>query len=279
MAGLFTVIKREINLFWLALAFFTRIPVPAELDFSSEKMNHASRWYAAIGALIGFLLAAFLYPLWFFLPENIAAIILTGASLLLTGAFHEDGFADMCDGFGGGFDPEKKIVIMKDSRLGTFGGAGLFMELTLEWALLAYVLERGWLSAAALLISLHALSRGISGALIFFMPYQAALDLKSKSKPLATGMRKSDLLILVITALIPGWLLLDPVLMTALCVTGGVMMLWFRSFLMRHIGGFTGDCLGALQILALITGLIIAAVFLKGDLPVLSAIMEINPIS
>ena len=105
MAGLFTVIKREINLFWLALAFFTRIPVPAELDFSSEKMNHASRWYAAVGALIGFLLAAFLYPLWFFLPANIAAIILTGASLLLTGAFHEDGFADMCDGFGGGFDP------------------------------------------------------------------------------------------------------------------------------------------------------------------------------
>ena len=274
MAGLSSAIKENLNLFWLALAFFTRIPVPVELDFSSELMNHASRYYAAAGTVIGLILAAFLYPLWFFLPENIAAIILVAESLLLTGSFHEDGFADMCDGFGGGFTPENKITIMKDSRLGTFGGAGLFIELTLEWALLSYVMNDSWLTAAALLVALHALSRGISGALIFIMPYQSRIDQMSKSKPLATGMRKSDFAVLIITAMLPGWLLLDPVLMGTLTAAGILMTVWFRKFLLRHIGGFTGDCLGAMQVLALLSGFTISAAFLKSGVPLLSDIMK-----
>ena len=275
MAGLSSAIKENINLFWLALAFFTRIPVPVELDFSSELMNHASRYYAAAGTVIGLILAAFLYPLWFFLPENIAAIILVAESLLLTGSFHEDGFADMCDGFGGGFTPESKIAIMKDSRLGTFGGAGLFIELTLEWALLSYIMKDSWIAPAALLIALHALSRGVSGVLIFIMPYQSQIDQMSKSKPLATGMRKSDLAVLTVTALLPGWLLLDPLLMGTITAAGILMIVWFRNFLLRHIRGFTGDCLGAMQILALLFGFTISAAFLKAGLPLLSAIMKV----
>ncbi len=257
------MIKENLTLFWIALAFFSRIPVPADLACSAETMNHSSRYYAVAGLVIGLFLTLLLIPFHFFLPTPLVAVLLTGCSLLITGAFHEDGFADMCDGFGGGFTKEKKLEIMKDSRLGTFGGAGLFMELAIQTVALNFIIEHSIALAIAALLSLHSLSRGMSGIFIFFLPDQRKLDELSKAKPLATGMRTSDLIVLIITALLPGFILLKPELMVSMLVFGGIFFFWFRAFLLRHLGGFTGDCLGAAQIIFYISGLLIISSCIK----------------
>ena len=126
-------LKQELNLFYLALSFFTRIPVPKTLDYSDELLNRASRYFSLVGAVLAVLLTlVYLVATQFFSPA-VAVLLVMLASLLLTGAFHEDGFADVCDGFGGGWTKERILTIMKDSRLGTFGVIGLISILGLKY--------------------------------------------------------------------------------------------------------------------------------------------------
>lgn len=109
----------------------------ASTPYSAERLNHASRYFAAVGLIIGLICGG---TLWIFLtmllPSSSAIVISMVFGLLLTGAFHEDGLADMCDGLGGGLDGERKLVIMKDSRIGSYGAITLIMALLLKFTLL-----------------------------------------------------------------------------------------------------------------------------------------------
>src|SRR3569833_79355 len=117
--------KRETKIFFTALMFFTRIPCPKWVDHSEEYLNKSSKYFPVVGIIVGSISALIFWLFQLFFPVEIALIFSIIASILTTGAFHEDGFADVCDGFGGGWTKDKILLIMKDSRVGAFGVIGL----------------------------------------------------------------------------------------------------------------------------------------------------------
>ncbi|OAN18812.1 adenosylcobinamide-GDP ribazoletransferase [Photobacterium jeanii] len=245
-------LKKQWQIFLVALAFFTRIPIPANTPYSSERLNQANRYFGLVGCIVGacsalvYLLAASL------LTPPLAIGLAIATSLLLTGAFHEDGLADVFDGFGGGWTVEQKLSIMKDSRLGTYGAAALVVCIGTKWLALSTLAEHSvWLPALAL-FSLHGLSRVCAASLIFSYPYVRA-DQTSKVKPLANQQTQLDLWVLMLTALV--LLALFP-LATACSLALCLIFVryacgkWFK----RQLGGYTGDCLGAAQQLSEVSG-------------------------
>jgi adenosylcobinamide-GDP ribazoletransferase len=235
--------KYQLNLFFLALGFFSRIPMPTWVNYSPELLNHASRYFTLVGWVLGALVAAFFCITGQFFSTSISLWLSIAFSLLLTGAFHEDGLADTADGLGGGFTREKKLAIMKDSRLGTYGGAALLMALGGKYLLLN---ENPQIASSLLLA--YALSRTAAASLIFFMRYVADTD-TSKSKPLANNQSASDLLILMACAL-PAILLVDWQQLFAITSLLTALHFGARYYFNKQIGGYTGDCLGATQQIA-----------------------------
>jgi len=236
------VIKKELEYFFAALRFFTRLPVPAWVGHSAEQLNHAARWFPAIGLIVGGCGAAVTLAALQLWPVQIAVLLGMVATLLVTGAFHEDGLADSIDGFGGGWTKAQVLAIMKDSRIGSYGAIGIGMALLAKFQLLA-VLPAPTLWIA--LIAGHAVSRLASTTLICALDYTRDDD-TSKSKPLATRMGKGELAMAAVCGLVPClWL---PTLQTAvaLALVALVTILAARYFV-RRIGGYTGDCLGATQ--------------------------------
>src|SRR3954447_16259114 len=123
----------EARLFFTAMMFFTRLPVPRYIDHSSEYLQRSSKYFSWMGLITGTISASstFLFLYLFSMPVSVLLGMIVG--ILVTGAFHEDGFADTCDAFGGGWTKEKILAIMKDSRLGTFGVIGLIAILSIKF--------------------------------------------------------------------------------------------------------------------------------------------------
>jgi len=184
-----------------------------------------------------------------FLPQNVAVVLATAAGIWLTGAFHEDGFADVCDGFGGGMTTERVLEIMKDSRVGAYGAIGICLLLLFKINLLSAI-EHG-LVWPVLLIT-HPLSRLASCSLIWQLNYAR---LEGKAKPLAQHMSHFEFLIAAISVLLPVTLIVYFLHLPILSIVAGLIALCFASFwlarlFVRRIDGYTGDCLGAVQQLA-----------------------------
>ncbi|MGF1737110.1 adenosylcobinamide-GDP ribazoletransferase [Photobacterium satsumensis] len=251
----YQALKQQVQIFLIALAFFTRIPVPADTPYSPELLNKANRYFALVGLVVGLASAAIFWLAQLVLPASVSVIIAMAASLLLTGAFHEDGLADVFDGFGGGWQPEQKLEIMKDSRLGTYGAAALFVVLAIKWSSLTALAEISPSLTALALFSLHGLSRAAAASLIFSYPY-VRLDEQSKVKPLANQQSQQDLWVLIITSFFI--LLLLPLPMALLLTTALLLVRYACGRWFTHqLGGYTGDCLGACQQLAEVTGYLI----------------------
>jgi adenosylcobinamide-GDP ribazoletransferase len=236
------MIKKEFEYFFAALRFFTRLPAPAWVGHSAEQLNHAARWFPAIGLLVGGIGAAVTLAALQLWPVQIAVLLGMAATLLVTGAFHEDGLADSIDGFGGGWTKAQALAIMKDSRIGSYGAIGIGMALLAKFQLLA-VLPAPTLWIA--LIAGHAVSRFASTTLIFALDYTRDDD-TAKSKPLATRMGKGELAVAALCGLAPCLWLSPAPAAVALALVAIVTVLAARYFV-RRIGGYTGDCLGATQ--------------------------------
>jgi adenosylcobinamide-GDP ribazoletransferase len=163
-------------------------------------------------------------------------------SILLTGAFHEDGLADMCDGFGGGWTKEKILLIMKDSRIGTFGALGLIMVLGLKYFSLSYLPE---FKIPILLLAGNTLSRWIAISFLYTHIY-AREEGDSKTRPLASKMSTRDFLICSILGWAPLLLFWDYRILFTL---PPLFMAWYylKHLFQKWIGGYTGDCLGGVQ--------------------------------
>jgi len=116
---------RQVSLFLVATQFLTRLPVPALVDFQPSWLRHSARYFPLVGTLVGGINVAVWWLLRHALPPALSIGLMMAASLLVTGAFHEDGFADSCDGFGGGTTRERVLAIMKDSRVGAYGAIGM----------------------------------------------------------------------------------------------------------------------------------------------------------
>lgn len=234
-------LKNEKTLFLLAISFFTRIPVRLPAEITAEQLNKASRYFALVGLFVGVICALVYAASVEYLPKTIAVLLAMATSILVTGAFHEDGWADVWDGFGGGWTVEQKLNIMKDSRLGTYGAAALFVILLLKFQSLMALA-----SPIVALILANTLSRVVATSLIYNMPY-VALDATSKVKPLAQHLSTNSLLVLLLTGLLVSlWFLSIGeciLLFVILFIFRALLSLWFT----RQLGGYTGDCLGAAQ--------------------------------
>lgn len=236
-------LSQAFNEFWLAWTFLSRLPAPVALQYSEGALNRSARFFPWVGLVLGALQAGvFWLALQVFGGVGIAVLVSVIAGLLLTGAFHEDGFADYCDSFGG-HDVESRLAIMTDSRLGTFGVAGLVSILALRVGLLAS-LPSAMIPVA--IVFAGAASRWLAISLMWGSDYVKA---RGKSKPLATGMTMPALLLAAVP--IAGLTVFFPPFFLLICgAILSVFRLGFVRQLRQRLGGYTGDCLGAAQQIA-----------------------------
>ena len=248
------------HLFFTALMFYTRLPVPKGIDHSADALNRATVYFPLIGWIVGgigvctYWLGTVLFP-----PTYLPVLFSMVATVWATGAFHEDGFADVCDGFGGGWNKAQILTIMKDSRLGTFGTIGLGLLLGVKFFALQSLFSVEAFGPAVVLkyLSAHSLSRLTAATVIRDLPYarddQEAGVKTAMVKPTAQGITNGQLSKATVLGLLP--------LLALVAYTGLWIYLTFLiplalvrwrliRFFSRWIGGYTGDCLGATQQLA-----------------------------
>ena len=235
---------RELRRFLAAVQYFTRLPVPAWVGHSQAQLDGAARYFPAVGALVGSLGALALlaaHALW---PTPVAVVLAMLTSALVTGAFHEDGLADAVDGLGGSFDRTRALEIMKDSRIGSFAALALILIFLVKYAALCSVAAP---AGALLLIAGHTVSRATNVFLIRTLPYVRDED-RSRAKPLVQSVSIATVTVASATAIAA----LLPVGLRALAGLAGVVLVTFawRRILVRRLGGYTGDCLGASQQIA-----------------------------
>ncbi len=228
--------RAEWLLLLTAVQFLTRCPVPAWVGHSPAQLNQAVRYFPLVGLGVGSVGAVVLALAGQGLPALAAAALAVMATVLLTGAFHEDGLADTCDGLFGGWTREDALRIMKDSRLGTFGVAGLGLVMALKVSLLA----DPWALLAA-----SACSRFMAVGVIAALPYVRASEEGARAKPVASGVGGTELAVAALCGLLPMALMGARAIPAVLLAAGFTlwMALWFR----RRLGGYTGDGLGAVQ--------------------------------
>jgi adenosylcobinamide-GDP ribazoletransferase len=246
----------ELRYFFTALGYFTRVPVPRWVGYEPHYLNAAARYFPLVGALVGaFSALVYLAALRVF-PPGVAVLLSMAASLLATGAFHEDGLADCVDAFGGAYNRSDALRIMHDSRIGAFGAIALVIALALKWQTLAVLPP---LRATSLMIAAHAASRA------FAISYLATLDYvraEGKAKPVAQRLSGPALLCAALFGLpwllwpngpgVPDWRF-AAVTLTVLIALRFALARYF----VKRIGGYTGDCLGfAQQIFELIIYLV-----------------------
>ncbi|AMO66868.1 hypothetical protein AZF00_00495 [Zhongshania aliphaticivorans] len=234
--------RYEWQVLLLAVGFLTRLPVPADPDFSEAKLNGASRYFPSVGLLVGALAAMIYVAALALFGNSLMAVLLSMlASILITGSFHEDGFADSCDGFGGGWRSEDVLRIMKDSRIGTYGTVGLISVLALKATSLHALPSVGVVVVA--LLWAHVFSRWVSTSYLVDLHYVRG---EGKSKPLATTMPLRYWLYSG-APLLPLLFFIDVYSFISLLIMALLFRWAFAVYLRRRIGGYTGDALGAAQ--------------------------------
>lgn len=246
------MMRRQVELFFTALMFYTRIPCPKWVGHSEENLNKSTIYFPVVGWIVGGAAAGVYWGLHFLFPLEVALLLSMVASILLTGAFHEDGFADVCDGFGGGWTKLRILEIMKDSRLGTYGVTGLGLMLTLKFLALKVIISTPGLlawHAVPVLVVAHALSRATALSFIYTHEY-ARENEDSKAKPIAKKISAANFGIGLLLGLLPllayaGWLHNGWLLLVLLPL--GLVKTYLARYFTRWIGGYTGDCLGATQ--------------------------------
>lgn len=261
------VLVHEGRLVCIALQFLTRVPVPRAVGYEPAWLQACLRHFPLVGAFVGAFAAGVLWAALQAWPPAVAATLSLVATVWLTGAFHEDGLADTCDGLGGAVSRERALAIMKDSRIGTYGAVALVLALGLKIAVVAALAAQPAFAAAAL-IWMHAASRAAPVALVWRLAYAGDAE-HAKAKPLDTQTDTAALVVaLGWVALIGAGLLgLAPVIAPALAprlpaalgaaaVASVLAAALCARWLRRRLGGFTGDTLGATQQIVELAGLL-----------------------
>ncbi len=235
------IFRNQFQAFLMALLFYTRFPVSRWVGFSESLQKRSIVYLPIVGWVVGGYAALLFFLSFLILPLSVSVLISMIGTLHITGAFHEDGWADICDGFGGGWSKEQVLTIMKDSRLGTFGVIGLCSVLALKFVTL-WEIGPSWIVLT--LIAGHSLSRAAAATLMALLPY-VGQDSSSKVKPLIKPLTVQEAILINILGVLP-LVLLMPQFWTAVVVLLGVSggMGWYFH---KRIGGYTGDCLGGVQ--------------------------------
>ena len=221
--------------------FLTRIPVPGGLALSYPSLSNASRFFPVIGSLVGVIGAIVLAAAdQLGLPQGVSALLAVAAMVMVTGGLHEDGLSDTADGLGGGSNKDRRLEIMKDSRVGAFGVIALVLIIGLKWASLA-ALSIG--PAALALFAGAVISRGTLPLFMRYLPLAKDDGLSADAgRPGFSQVALSLAITLVVAFIGLGfWLTIGVAIVVALVT--GAMSFWVKV----KIGGQTGDVLGALQ--------------------------------
>jgi adenosylcobinamide-GDP ribazoletransferase len=229
-----------------AFQFLTRLPLP-RLEYESDALSRSAKFFPLVGVAIGLLMVVVFGLLTPHLPVMIAALLAVLASILATGALHEDGFADAADAFGGGWNRDQVLAIMKDSRIGTYGALAVVSSLSLR-TLLFGSLPGG--RVAAYVISAQVLSRWTIlplGRVLGSARQKASEESTqeaSQGARLAGRISPASLVAgTLIAAAFAAYLLKSSILAPALCTLAITALsgLYYRF----RIDGITGDCFGA----------------------------------
>ncbi|MDF3820399.1 adenosylcobinamide-GDP ribazoletransferase [Leptospira sp. 96542] len=281
MKILFSYLVLELRLFFTCLAFLTRIPIPRWVAFEENWLHRSIKYSPLVGILLG-TIQFIVYILLVGIFGNLVSFIFSiGVLLILTGSFHEDGFADFCDGIGGGWKRDDILRIMKDSRVGSFAAVGLIIIMSLkvfgaEESLknptsdLIIQLHNGFkvqsfesLQSTIIPIWLqfvvaHSFSRFLSIGFMLVLPYAKE---EGYAKPMAKEISLPQLCFAAMPGLVPFifFCILAPKFTLSLVVILPSLYYMYR-LMKRWIQGFTGDCLGAVQQVAE-TGIWISGVF------------------
>jgi adenosylcobinamide-GDP ribazoletransferase len=258
VTALSDTLQRFLRHYLLAVQFFTRIPITGALahwtGFSPDMLRASATHFPGVGWLVGMAACVAFAVLSLALPDTpytalAAAVGCTVATVLMTGAFHEDGLADVADGLGGSPDRLRALEIMKDSRVGAFGAIALMLALAAKVSLLAVLAASSPPAVLTALLAAHTVSRFWPLVLVHTMAHVGD-EGSSKSKPLADRMDRRSLQLALVWCVVPlalmslvhggGFMLAGLALSAVACF---LMRRWFA----RRLQGFTGDCLGATQ--------------------------------
>tara|TARA_R110001583_G_scaffold26757_2_gene96249 strand:+ start:15235 stop:16053 length:819 start_codon:yes stop_codon:yes gene_type:complete len=235
----------QLTLFFYALSYFTRIPIPRYIVFDSHQFHKANAYLPIIGLLVASVMIIIFYLCQLLFSIQISLILMLAGSIMLTGALHEDGFADCCDGFGGGYNVKQRLKIMKDSQIGSYAGIGLAILLLLKFNLLLALAE---INASTLFVSLiiaHTVSRYGALSVMQTLPY---VRLEKDGKVQALSKKLNDkyfvfasLCVFLVLCLLP---LVSALILVGLSLAvGWLLCQWFK----KSLAGYTGDCLGFSQ--------------------------------
>ena len=232
---------RQLKLFLCAVQFLTRLPVPSLADVEPAWITRAARYFPLVGILVGGACALVLLAAGQVWGGPLPALLAVAAGVLITGGFHEDGLADTADGLGGGQTVERRLEIMKDSRIGTYGVLALGLVLAIKVAALA---QLPLATAALALVAAHGAGRTAAVAVMMWGPHVSD-PTSAKYKPAPDGVRPHEVLVAAVLGLWPLALLGLPGLIGAL--VGAVLAFPLAATARRLIGGYTGDVLGGIE--------------------------------
>ncbi len=236
-------LRAEFRYALAALGYFTRVPMPRWVGCQYHDLSAAARYFPLAGAIVGAIAALVYAAAAYLFAPSVAILLSMSATLLLTGALHEDGLADCCDAFGGGRAPADILRIMRDSRIGAFGAIGIVMVLALKWQTLASLTVLAPSDIAITMIAAHAASRTVAMSYLITFDY---VRLTGKAQPVAQRMRLRAALIAALLGL--PWLFWQS-WQFGIVALGmlGVLRFAIGRWFIRRLGGYTGDCLGFAQ--------------------------------
>ncbi len=220
---------------------YSRLPLKHEWRDDTPHVSPVA-FLPLVGVLIAFLSA---WPLLFNLNASISALLILLSSVMLTGAFHEDGLMDSLDGLIGGWTPEQRLKIMKDSRLGSYAAIGIWFVLTLKWLLLTQILVsvQSALMSLSLWLFVHALARITPILIMHRLPYVSLGQ--SKAKSMIARLSPQECILLAMPVVSLSSVLFAWHIGSLLCALIGLLAGLFERYLKTKIAGFNGDTLGA----------------------------------
>jgi adenosylcobinamide-GDP ribazoletransferase len=247
----------------LSLMFLTRLPLPFARTLNRPKLADAMSMFGIAGAIIGALVGGLTVALLALgLPSHLAAAVSVSVLLLVTGALHEDGLADVADGFGGGHGRADRLSIMRDSRIGTFGTLALVMALAIKVLALAEISRLQWFTVILLCAACGSFSRAMMVDLMWSTQ-------PARSDGLSHMAGRPDRHVALIA-------ILTAVVLVAACAyvfrvdaalfaiaSGTLFAAIMRAASIRYIDGQTGDVCGATQVLVELSMLVVFAAMVR----------------
>lgn len=233
---------------WAAFIFFTRLPFWRLHQPPKEAYQTVVEHWSFTGWFTGGIMAATLFGACHVVPFPVAVIIAIVVRLFLTGALHEDGLADFFDGFGGGTDRERTLAIMKDSHIGTYGVIALIFYFLLLWGILSQLPP---MTAVFAIFAADPLAKLFSSQIVNFMPY-ARREEEAKNKTVYRPISMGATISLALQGVLPSLpliLLTDTTWWRAVLAPILAVILLF-VIIWRRLRGYTGDCCGAVCLLA-----------------------------